>query len=175
MFWKSFILILMSSAALAKPQWAKEVISQSGGNCEQRNLVFSALRFSKIPLKKTFDGKEVFLRLLFYINSDGSYTVRLNEQLILGCAESAPGTEEVCRFVQISDGWLSGSGSFEQDLMLDRGVLSKEGSEPYRGFRLVLSAFDLYPELVDRELTGTVVMVNFDSAGRNADKICSGK
>src|SRR5690606_2641283 len=143
---------------------------QTGGSCADGSLVFSALRFSKIPLKKTVDGKPVFLRLLFYIGADGTYVVRTTEHLLLSCDNA--GAE--CRYVQIADGWKKGHGKFLSDVWsLDMGEVSKKGTEPYRNYLLDIQDLSEYPGVSGLSLPGTVVVVNFDSQGRTSDQICS--
>ncbi|MNJ93387.1 hypothetical protein D3C87_110670 [compost metagenome] len=169
-----FLTFLFSMRVFASPSWGGEVVSQQVGSCEHKNLAFSAVRFSKIPLNKKFEGRNVFLRLIFFFKEDGSYAVRANEQVLVGCVGGgSSGKEEQCSYQQLSDQWLAGQWVFgTSDLLLDYGAVSKKGTEAYRDYQLNLHSFPMYSEILNHLHAGTVILVNFDSTGRNAGRIC---
>ena len=168
-----FTAFTAQALLVQNPAWIAEAISQKRGSCETSDLSFSAVRFSKIDLHKKFDGKEVFLRVILFLRDDGGMTVRLNEQALLGCVVN-PAGEELCSYKSMTDQWFTTKWNATDDSLRisNVGVISKTDAVPYRNY--VMKFFDSfsYGDFHGQGFSGAVVLVNFDSSGRNVAQIC---
>lgn len=158
----------------AQPQWLVDSYTQEYGSCKLKNLFFSALRINKIALGTKWQDKDVYLRLVLFMQPDGTYTARLNEQALLGCRNNSEG-EEVCTFKPLTNAWTKGSWSMMGDSVNVEGigVLTKEGDVRYRDYQVHFNNDFSYPQAAAQAFKGPMILVNFDSNGVNSTTICS--
>ncbi len=141
------------------------------GSCSTNNLSFTAMKFYKIPLNETYEGREVFLRLLFFFNLDGSLTTRVTRQALLSCSNN------LCSYHQVSDAYVRSQFVItnEHDLIIPAtGLIHFTNPEnSNRGFSLTFSSTYPIEALRDSSFIGGMVNVNFNQQGTNTAKLCS--
>lgn len=175
-FFKSLI-VLVALITGAHARGLGEIIeSKQSGSCETRDLMFSAMKFYKIPLNEKYDNTyDVYLRVILFFNQDGSLSLRSTTQALISCQTSTTG-EEMCGFKPLQDQWLKGNyfgHSPEKILVPFLGSIAFTLPDNInRGFTLTFKDDFIYPHLRGQSFPGGMVSVNFNQDGVNVYNIC---
>lgn len=169
-----FISILLISGAFASD--LKTVIeSKEYGSCETQNLMYSAMRFYKVPLNEKYENTyDIYLRVILFFNLDGSLSLRSTTQALIGCQTSSSG-EVLCSYKPLNDQWLksvynSSDESIHVPLLGD--IAFHNPQDINRGFTLTFKKDFIYPHLSGESFPGGMVSVNFNQDGKNVLNIC---
>lgn len=174
-FSKIFVLLMTLITSGAYASDVKEIIlSKEYGSCETRDLMFSAMKFYKIPLNEKYDETyDIYLRLILFFNADGTLTLRSTTQALIGCQTSSSG-EELCSFKPLMDQWLKGEYTLLETINVPMigsiNLVNPENTN--RGFNLKFKSKFTYPHLEGKEFPGGMVSVNFNQDGKNVINIC---
>lgn len=144
------------------------IISTASGSCETNNLMFSAMKFYKIPLNEKYENYDVYLRVILFFAADQSLSLRLTKQALLGCQTTSSG-EELCSFRPLEDQWSKRSYHISENILIP-GFGDIELSDPTnlnRGFNLTF-----HGNFPGQTFPGGMVLVNFNHEGKNTAFIC---
>ena len=144
------------------------IISTPSGSCETNNLMFSAMKFYKIPLNERYESYDVYLRVILFFAADESLSLRLTKQALLGCQTTSSG-EELCSFKPLDDQWIKGNYSIDEKINVPNlGTIELSNpSNLNRGFFLNFNS-----SFPGQSFPGGMVLVNFNHEGKNTAFIC---
>ncbi|QDK41953.1 hypothetical protein DOM21_10940 [Bacteriovorax stolpii] len=174
LFSKTLFLILFSMSGAMASDLKTTIESKELGSCETQNLLYSAMRFYKIPLNEKYDNTyDVYLRVILFFNQDGSLSLRSTTQALIGCQTSTSG-EELCSFKPLYDQWLKGVYTTDKavHVSLLGDIVFTNPANINRGFTLTFKKDFLYPHLEGQSFPGGMVSVNFNQDGKNVLNIC---
>nr|BDT28159.1 hypothetical protein BHI3_16250 [Bacteriovorax sp. HI3] len=168
-----FITFFLMSGAMAS-DLKTTIESKELGSCETQNLMYTAMRFYKIPLNEKYDNTyDIYLRVILFFNQNGSLSLRSTTQALIGCQTSNSG-EELCSFKPLYDQWLKGdySASEAVHVPLLGDITFTNPANINRGFTLTIKKDFIYPHLEGQSFPGGMVNVNFNQDGKNVLNIC---
>lgn len=144
------------------------IISTSQGSCETNNLMFTAMKFYKIPLNEKYENYDVFLRVILFFAADQSLSLRLTKQALLGCQTTSSG-DQLCSYQPLEDQWIKTRYEINDQITVpDLGIIQLlNPNDLNRGFSLKFQ--NSFPGQV---FPGGMVLVNFNHEGKNTAFIC---
>ncbi len=173
-----FSKIILTALFLISGAFASDlktvIASKEMGSCETKDLMYSAMRFYKIPLNEKYDDTyDVYLRLILFFNQDGSLSLRSTTQALIACQTSNTG-EELCSFKPLFDQWLKSTYTADAEINVPflGTVIFSNPQNINRGFTLNFKDDFIYPHLQGRSFPGGMVSVNFNQDGKNVQNIC---
>lgn len=152
----------------------KDVIeSREIGSCQTNNLAFSAMRFYKIPLNQKYQDYDLYLRVILFLNSDKTLSLRTTVQALLGCQTSSTG-EQMCSFSPLEDQWTKSTYELKDKITIQQigQIELRDETNINRGFVLTIADDFIYPHLRGLEFVGGMITVNFNQNGINTAKLC---
>lgn len=174
LFFKSLLISLTIFLSVAQAADLKDVItSREIGSCQTNNLVFSAMRFYKVPLNQKYEEYNLYLRVILFFNIDGTLSLRTTVQALLGCQTTSTG-EQMCSFSPIEDQWSKSTYDLKEKITINKiGTIDfRDETNTNRGFVLTFADDFIYSHLRGQEFIGGMISVNFNQNGINTTKLC---
>lgn len=167
-FFKCFIIALLIISSASANDFKSAIMTKAQGSCETNNLMFTAMKFYKIPLNEKHENYDVFLRVILFFFEDQSLSLRLTKQALLGCQTTSNG-EEACSYKPLSDQWIKTHYDLGEKITISSfGAIELfNPSDLNRGFHLTFE--NIFPNQI---FPGGMVLVNFNHEGKNTAFIC---
>ncbi len=173
-FFKIFIITLFLMSGAMASDLKSTIEAKELGSCETQNLMYTAMRFYKIPLNEKYDNTyDIYLRVILFFNQDGTLSLRSTTQALIACQTSSSG-EELCSFKPLLDQWLKGLYTADEAIHIPLlgDIAFTNPANINRGFTLTFKKDFIYPHLEGQSFPGGMVSVNFNQDGKNVLNIC---